>query len=515
MTAEYRGEGKIALLRHALTILSLALGGCALAPAEQYQVESFAFPPAESGVLASFGSRIESELDPGESAFWLVEDAKLALDVRLALVDHAESTLDIQYFIVESSPTGRLFAQRIVAAAERGVRVRLLLDDLTLSRRDWEYVALEQHPMIEVRTFNPWKGRHPVQRVPEFLLKSKQLNRRMHIKTVLADGQFALIGGRNIGDRYFGLYDVFVQNDLDIMTAGGSTVDEVIASFDDYWNHPASYPVTAIANGRALERTLPEFVALSDDEVAGIDAFPQDPVDWQALLETLSRDYAAGVGHLSYDRPELRRNTPRQLRDDLYAFLRSAQESVSIVTAYLIPDDEFLALVETLTARGVSVRIVTNSLATNNHKLAHTGYRHWRRRLIAAGVDLYELRADAALLSVHSLPGNDAGFLGLHSKAAVVDERRSFVGSPNIDPRSLDLNLEIAFFVEGAPLARDLLDLIERNAAPENAWRVTMDAEGWLKWTNSDEVVTRQPALGFKQRLLEFFINMLPLKDQA
>lgn len=508
-------EGSVALLRLQLVICMLALCGCALTPAEPYRVESFAYPPAETGVLSSFGSRIEAELDGDESAFWLLEDAKFALDARLALLDHAESTLDIQYFIVESSPTGRLFARHIIAAAERGVRVRLLLDDLTLSRRDWEYVALQQHPLIEVRSFNPWKGRHPLQRVFEFFAKPKRLNRRMHIKTVLADGQVAMIGGRNIGDRYFGLYDVFVQNDLDIMTVG-PTVGSVIDSFDEYWNHPHSYPVTVIARPGAKDRTLAEFESLTEDSVASIDAFPVEPTDWRPLLDTLSRSFAVGTGRLSYDPPDFARAAePRELRGDLMAFLRSARDSVSIVTAYLVPDDEFMALVEELKGRGVSVRIVTNSLATNNHMLAHTSYRRWRRRLIAAGVELYELRADADLLSIHSLPENDAGFLGLHSKAAVVDDRRAFVGSPNIDPRSLNINLEIGYFVEGEELAARLQSLIDRNVAPENAWRVTMDSQGWLKWTNSDETVTRQPALGFKQRLMEFFINMLPLKKQA
>lgn len=504
------------MLRQLLFIWTLTLGGCVLAPAELHQVESFALPPPEEGVLPSYGEEIAAELQPGESAFWLLDEARFSLDARLALIDHAQSTLDVQYFIWEDTLTGRLLARRLIAAAERGVRVRLLLDDLTMSRRDWEYVALESHPLIEVRTFNPWKGRRPYQRVFEFMLRHKDLNRRMHVKTVLADGQFAVIGGRNIGDRYFGLSEVFVQNDLDIMAAG-PMIPDVIASFDEYWNNGHSYPVTAIARKSVRDSALADFATLTASiaEDQKLSPFPSRPANWTELFAGLSESFAAGRGQLSYDPPVLDRDQPRVLRADLLELMRSARESVAIVTAYLIPDDEFIALLEELAARDVSVKIVTNSLATNNHLLAHTAYRRWRRRLLGAGVDLYELRADAELMSMHSLPGNGASWLGLHSKAIVVDNDRSFVGSPNIDPRSLLLNLEIGFFVESAELAERVLAIIDRKSLPENAWRVTMNEEGWLKWSNADETVTRQPAQGFKQRFIEFFTNLLPLKNQA
>jgi putative cardiolipin synthase len=158
---------------------------------------------------------------------------------------------------------------------------------------------------------------------------------------------------------------------------------------------------------------------------------------------------------------------------------------------------------------------VTNSLATNNHVVAHTGYRRWRREVLAAGVELYELRADAAALEYYVTPPATAAYLGLHAKALVVDRARAFVGSPNVDPRSMELNTEIGVVGEGTEFAARVAALIERDIAPENAWRVTMDEEGWLKWSTGDQVVRRQPANGFMQRVIEFLMNLLPIKDQA
>jgi putative cardiolipin synthase len=163
----------------------------------------------------------------------------------------------------------------------------------------------------------------------------------------------------------------------------------------------------------------------------------------------------------------------------------------------------------------VRVVVLTNSLSTNNHVVAHTGYRRWRREVLASGVELYELRADAEALSLYVTQPANAGQLGLHTKAVVVDGERAFVGSPNVDPRSMVLNTEIGVVGDGPVFAARVAALFERDIAPANAWRVTMDDEGWLRWTNGDEVVRRQPAQGFRQRMVEFLLNLLPIKDQA
>ena len=199
----------------------------------------------------------------------------------------------------------------------------------------------------------------------------------------------------------------------------------------------------------------------------------------------------------------------------LLSFVAGAQHDVLISAPYFIPDADFRSMLKSLVERGVRVRIITNSLATNNHVVAHTGYKKWRREVLAAGVELYELRADAESLALYITPPATAAALGLHTKAIVVDGQRTFIGSPNIDPRSLVLNTELGIATESPDLAKRLGALIERDMEPANAWQVTMDAEGWLTWTSGAEQVMRQPAQGFRQRFIEFLLNLLPLKKQG
>jgi len=497
---------------------ALLLSACALAPAENEHLRSYALPRTQAGTLQQYGQRVSAELAPDESAFWLLNRADLALSARLALIDEAEAALDVQYFIWRADASGRLVMHRLIQAADRGVRVRLLLDDMTLNGKDLDYLALDRHPLVEVRTYNPWSSRTLAGRASEYLLHRKEMKHRMHFKTILADQHFVMIGGRNIGDRYFGLYEEFVHNDLDIMSVGPLVAD-VSESFDLYWNSAESYPITDVAGADAGDPTLDEFTASLVGEYMTqqekLRGFPLQPVEWQEYLELLAETYVVGTGRVEYDLPMVGDQLPTQLYQPFKEFVAAAREEVIIITAYFIPDEEFIALLHDLTARGVRVVVLTNSLASNNHPIAHTGYRRWRRRTLEAGVELYEARADAQSLPEHTTGNIEPGWLGLHIKAAVVDRHRSFVGSPNVDPRSFVLNSEIAFIIDSDPLAAELIAILERDTASQNAWRVTMDEEGWLKWTSNPKTLTRQPAQGWSQRFLEFLVNLLPLKDQV
>ena len=502
----------------AVVLAAAFLCGCALAPAEPGGASTYAAAPAGHGILQQYGDRIESELGPEESAYWLLDRADSALSVRLALVDEAVSTLDIQYFIWEADASGRLLLRRLIHAADRGVRVRLLLDDLTLNGKDGEYAALESHPLIEVRTFNPWISRSRVGRVFEFMFHGGRLNHRMHMKTVLADGRFAIIGGRNIGDRYFGLYDKFVQNDLDIMAAGPIVAD-VAESFDSYWNSARSYSITDFATGRKLREQLEGHTARFEREYLGererLSAFPLEPTGWRDYFEALTRTFSSGIGTLEYDSPAIDEHIPEQIYAPFVDFVAAAREEVILATAYFVPDAEFVELLGELVSRGVRVVILTNSLASNNHTIAHTGYKRWRRRLLDAGAELYEAHPEAQSVQYYATPPTDPDLLGFHSKAAVVDRRWSFVGSPNIDPRSMRLNAEIGLFIDSEALAAELASLLERDIAPGNAWRVTEADDGDLQWIGNPRTIKRQPARGFRQRVIEFFLSLLPLKKQV
>jgi putative cardiolipin synthase len=489
-----------------------------MSPAGDELPATRALPAADAGALHDYSERIESRLGPNESAFWLVDRADFSLDARLALVDNAVTSLDLQYFIWEKDASSWLFARRVIRAADRGVRVRILIDDLSVSAHEKEFASLGMHPNIEVRTFNPFGNRTTAGRVVEFIFRFGRLNHRMHNKAVIADGRFAILGGRNIGNRYFGVYDEFVQNDLDIM-AVGPVVESVATGFDIYWNSDQAFPLEVAAPRRSANGDLAEFTAFTEAtylaEKERLQAFSLEPPDWTDHFEELVGGFAAGRGQYVQDPPDVNVEPPERFYVEFEKMVARTQRKLIISSPYFIPEEEFVEQLTALVARGVRVVVLTNSLASNNHINAHTAYKGWRERLIEAGIELYEARADSSAIGYYTTPPTQPGFLGLHSKATVVDDTWCYVGSPNIDPRSMVLNTENGFFVESVDLAARVTALIERDIEPQNAWRVLLDEKGELTWTHDTATVTRQPAKGFSQRVVEFFINFMPIKDQA
>jgi putative cardiolipin synthase len=327
-----------------------------------------------------------------------------------------------------------------------------------------------------------------------------------------------VLGGRNIGDRYFGIYEPFVQNDLDVLMAG-PLAREVQTTFDVYWNSEHTFPVAMYRRDERprepLESTRAELRASVTANAERLRSFGLEPTDWSSYLEELVDTFVPARSEILWESPDILDFGRPRLYSLYKELIAGARSEVLVSSPYFIPDAEFRDLLGELVERGVRVVIVTNSLATNNHIVAHTGYRRWRRAVLEAGVELYELRADAAALAYYTTPPVEAEQLGLHTKAVVVDRERFFVGSPNVDRRSMELNTEIGVAGESEELARRVAALIERDIGPDNAWRVRMDEEGWLTWSTDDTVVRRQPARGFIQRAIEFVLNLLPLKDQA
>jgi putative cardiolipin synthase len=501
-----------------MCLVAAGIEGCAISPAGDELPPSYALPAADAGALHDHAARIDGRLGANESAFWLVDRADYSFDARLALVDSAVTSLDIQYFIWEKDASSWLFARRVISAADRGVRVRILLDDLCVSAHEKEFASLGMHPNIEVRTFNPFGNRTTAGRVVEFMFRFGRLNHRMHNKSIIADGRFAILGGRNIGDRYFGVYDDFVQNDLDIM-AVGPVVGAVAAGFDTYWNSDQAFPLEVAAPRRSANGDLAEFTAYTEAtylaEKDRLQAFSLEPTDWTDHFEDLIGGFAAGRGQYVQDPPDVNEEPPERFYVEFEKMVARTQRKIIISSPYFVPEKELVEQLAALAARGVRVVVLTNSLASNNHIVAHTGYKRWRERLIEAGIELYEARADSSAIGYYTTPPINPGFLGLHSKATVVDDTWCYVGSPNIDPRSMVLNTENGFFVESIDLAARVTALIERDIQPENAWRVSLDANGKLQWTNDAATVTRQPAKSFTQRVVEFFVNFMPIKDQA
>ncbi len=503
------------LLAGSLVLLAGSLVGCAPLSRLPDPPPTFAEAPAASGVLAVDAARLAAAA-PGESSFRLLHGNENALKARLALTDLAVKSLDIQYFIWQQDATGRLLLQHVIAAADRGVRVRLLLDDLALGGLDTELAELDAHPGIEVRVFNPWTDRSTFVRPLQFVVEPGRLNHRMHNKSFIADGHFGIVGGRNIGDRYFGVYSRFVQNDLDVLVSG-PVVHKLSGSFDLYWNSALAVPVywqnaADKADVAGVGRRCAQTVAANRDRLA---AFATPAEGWSGYFDALLGQASFGRAEVFVDSPSVERHAPTQLYEQFKRFVASAQHEVLLSSPYLVPDRTFIAELHRLVERGVRVRVLTNSLASNSHVIAHSGYKKWRRALLRSGIELYEMRADPAVIERFVTPPADPSKLALHAKAVVVDGRWSFVGSPNVDPRSMILNTEIGLLVDDRKFAAAVSRILERDMRPQNAWRVTLDPQGWLHWTRGRITVDREPAEGFGQRAEEFFLNLIPIKNQT
>ena len=471
---------------------------------------SYASPPASQGALAAIAGRIAARHGPQTSGFRALDGSREALEWRLALIDSAVSSLDIQTYLWYPDNTGRLLLERAVRAAQRGVRVRLIIDDLLTIGMDQLIVELQNHPNIEFRMFNPWRGRGLGNRVAEMIAEMERLNIRMHDKLQIVDGVAAIVGGRNLGDHYFGLSEAYNFHDLDLI-GFGPIARQANGMFDQFWN---SEWVVSAQNLKV--QPDPEFAAAKwkeiqtkNREAPELAGFPREAKDWNAELAALEDNLRIGTSVLAYDAATGEQIQQRML-GEMLSFFDLAEKELLITNAYLIPGERGIQLVQRLTDRGVRVRILTNSLASHDVPAVNSHYQEWRDDLIRAGAELYELRADAAIRSVVEVPPVQGEFIGLHTKSAVVDRRHVFIGSMNLDPRSAAINTEAGAFVDSPALAADVAALMERDMRPENAWQVFLDGDGNPYWVNSDEKVTRQPARNGTQRVMDVIFKAFP-----
>ena len=467
-------------------------------------------PPATEGVLAEIADRVEREHGPEASAFKVLDGSKEALDWRLALIDSAVSSVDILTYLWYPDHAGRLILERAVRAAERGVQVRLVVDDVLTIGLDQVIFELENQPNIEFRIFNPWEGRALGDRIAEGLAELERLNVRMHDKLLVVDGVATVVGGRNIGDHYFGIHPVYNFHDLDLL-GFGHIAEQASRMFDHFWN---SELVVSARNldlepDPAFARAAWQEIQQENRDAEELSAFPREVRDWRADLLDLEDELHIGTSVLAYDEATGQQVT-QNMATAMFAFLERAQDDLLITNAYIIPGEPAIDLVRRLTERGVRVRILTNSLATHDVPAVNSHYGAWRDDLIEAGAELYEMRADAEIRSVIDVPPAETEFVGLHTKAVVIDGRHVFIGSMNFDPRSANINTEAGAFVDSPGLAADVVALMERDMAPDNAWQVFLNDNGELYWVNSDETVSSQPARDGGQRIMDVIFKALP-----
>lgn len=468
---------------------------------------------------------------PGQSGVAILEDGPLAWLSRVALADVAERSLDVQYYIYDADQSGLILLQRLTAAADRGVRVRLLIDDNNNVGRDLQLARIDRHPNIEVRVFNPSRFRSRWTRPLQYLTDLDRSNRRMHNKIYAVDGEVAIVGGRNIGDNYFN-FDRERPNfrDVDLLVAGPAAAD-ISRAFDRYWNSEWAYPAGALVAGTPARADATRLVRALDAYVAQHD-------EYRRAFPDAKRDYLDGLlrahENLVWARVDVVVDDPGKIEPDarvesrvaqrLNAQWRAASGELLIESAYFVPRRAGLARFAEALDKGVAISVLTNSLSSTDVVAVHAGYAKRRRELLRMGVKLYEFQREAApdrrprrgvrdrsqLLDGHSSEAS------LHSKVMVFDRQVAWVGSFNLDPRSRSLNTEIGLFVYSPVVARRLAELVLANFEPERSWQVQLE-HGRLVWRGTKDGVPvveyHDPDTTLPVRALVRTLSLLPGLD--
>ena len=513
-------------LAAALLAAVFALSACSSLRPDFVKTPSTALPP---DLETPVGHYISAQLKQHKqvSGFRLLNRSTQALMSRISLTDHAAKSIDLQYYIFQNDSVGRLVAQRLLAAADRGVRVRMLLDDISLNDEDRLLAALDAHANIEVRLFNPFRTRSASlpSKIAQFVIEGERLNHRMHNKALIVDGTAAIVGGRNIGNAYFDADDQTNFRDLDVL-AIGPVVAQASRSFDDYWNSDAAYPVTAFRQAHSapadlvsvreiLKKDAREF-AQTDYAQEALEESPHAAVDdrrveWFWGPAQLVADEPVKV-QLKHDEPALR------IGPKVKTILDAATKDILLMSPYFVPGKSGANYLTARAKQGVNVRVLTNSLAATDEPAAHSGYAHYRRDLLEGGVQLYELRPDPGEPQRATAGGSSSG-VSLHAKAAVVDERYVFVGSMNMDQRSKLLNTEMGVIVDCPDLAKEVAKFFANATNPEVAFQVLLKPSSgrapmeWIaKNKGAEQSFDDEPGATRARRIQVALMRLLPIE---
>jgi putative cardiolipin synthase len=504
-----------------LAAIVALIAGCATLPPPQDRIESTArADTADTRLARATAPYVEAH--PQLSGFHKFPEPHDAFAARVLLAEAAQMTLDAQYFIWNGDQVGYLLFEALWKAANRGVRVRLLLDDANTGGLDATIAALDAHPNLEVRLYNPFTFRGS--RALGYMGDFRRLNRRMHNKSFTVDNQMSVVGGRNIADEYFGAGSGIGFADIDVL-AVGPIVRDVSKEFDVYWNSPSAYPAASFVGlpGPEGAAMLEEkFAATRADPVSVdyLEAARQAPLIAELRERKLAFEWT--TAQVVYDDPAKTLDTTS--RTDLLLFpelikrIGQPQKSFDIVSPYFVPGDGGTALLTDIAKRGVQVRVLTNSLAASDESVVHAGYVTRRQDLLRAGVALWELKPTATKesLKVRGRFGSGKA-AGLHAKTYAVDRERIFVGSFNFDQRSARLNTEMGLVIDSPVLAGDLAELFDTSVA-EIAYEVRLAPDGerllWIERTGSGEEIRydTEPETDASKRFKVQFLSILPIE---
>lgn len=507
------------LQRCLIGLLMSALAACAqLQPRPELRAETTVALRDDGPLDRAFAP--EEARHTGQSGFRLIIEGPEAFVTRAHSARMAVRSLDVQTYIWHADPTGIFLAHQLVEAADRGVKVRLLLDDMDARAKNAGLAALAAHPHIDVRLFNPFASREgALGLISEGLTNFSRVNRRMHNKSWIADNRIAIVGGRNIGDENFGASDEVNFVDLDFAMIG-PVVRDASASFDKYWNSPLAYPMEVLdpgaVNAAGLEKLRAAFAFEAKDDATSRyaatlradDAVKRMvagdwPLQWSATYTFVSDDPLKVT--------MTKRDAQRTLVGAaLLPWIRSSQSQIDIISPYFVPGEGGTDALVGAARTGKQVRVLTNSLVANDVAAVHGGYSRYRKPLIDGGVDVWELKPQSGAKVDSSLFGSSGA--SLHTKALAIDNRSLFVGSFNLDPRSTWLNCEQGVLVDNAVLTQQLAAIFVTQTSGERAWRVTLK-DGNLAWSDGNESFASDPKASAGKRFQAWITRVLNLDE--
>ncbi|MFL6575225.1 MAG: phospholipase D family protein [Povalibacter sp.] len=458
---------------------------------------------------------------PAESAFRLIVEGPEAFATRARTAQLATRSLDVQTYIWHADLTGMFLANESLLAADRGVKVRLLLDDMDARAKNAGFAAMAAHPNVEVRLFNPFGSRSgTLGFISEGLTSFGRINRRMHNKTWIADNRIAVTGGRNLGDEYFGASEDVNFVDLDFAMIG-PVVREASASFDRYWNSASAYPIETLDSKSvnpgalaALRERLAERAKEAQTSKYASALREDDAVqrlivgDWAMLWSSTFQFIADDPLKVTMNKPD---EQQVQVGAALQVMASSAQSSLMIISPYFVPGDATSTLLVDMAKSAKDVRVLTNSLVANDVAAVHGGYSRYRKDLVKGSVKVWELKPQVGSESKSSIFGSAGA--SLHTKALTADAQTLFVGSYNLDPRSTWLNCEQGVLVGSSTLAQQLQTIFASQTAQTRAWQVTLE-DGKLRWSDGQEHFDSDPKASMGRRFQAWLARVLHLDAQ-
>ena len=507
----------------------LSLSACSTLPKQIAQHAEYAKDIDTSETTLAHIITPLKQHNPELTGYHVLYDPLEAIAARIHLIDKSEKTLDLQYYIWDNDKIGSLALYKIIQAADRGVKVRLLIDDNNAKSMEAIYLALDQHANIEVKLFNPYRFRRL--RPLEMIIDLKRINRRMHNKSFIADNQIALIGGRNMSNHYYNVSENYQFSDVDAMLVGKS-VDDISHSFDEYWNDSYAYPVRQIVNPaqyslryEGLKQQLTQhYEDITVQNYLDLSNRSNDFDNW--LSTHVQLDWVkAEVVKDSPDKIRSKAKKEQHINFQMIKQLEKPETSVDIISAYFVPQKKGEERLTELSKENVHVRVLTNSFKANDVALVHAFYAKYRKNLLKNGVELYEFlpavsdeelkKSNEELSEKTKISMKGLSRSSLHAKLMAIDEKQVFIGSFNFDPRSANLNTEIGVIINSPPLAKAVHQTMDNNLK-KYAYKLVLNAEQQINWQRQTPqgivTLTKEPKMKWWQKAGVKFISWLPIE---